>query len=67
MLLGIKLGCFFAGSLFSPFPKHLTTKADSPVSPRGAVVSALRYPALTMTFEALFGFVFGFFLKMAKV
>ena len=33
---------FFAGSPFSPFPKYLTTNLDSPVSPRGAAVNALR-------------------------
>ena len=47
VLLGPILGCFYAGSPFSPFPKYLPTNTDSPVSPQGC--GGLR-PAHTMTF-----------------
>ena len=42
MILSIIVYEFWVGSPFSPFPKHLTTKPDSPVSPWGAAVNALR-------------------------
>ena len=60
MILDAILGCFFAGSPFSPFPKYLPTNTDSPVSPQGC--GGLR-PAHTMTFDVPFCIEFSMFFK----
>ena len=51
---------FFAASPFSPFPKYLPTKTDSPVSSQGW--GGLR-PALTMTFGIPFNIDFSIFFQ----
>ena len=60
VLLGPILGCFYAGSPFSPFPKYLPTNTDSPVSPQGC--GGLR-PAHTMTFGVPFFIDFSIVFK----
>ena len=63
MLLDAILGCFFAGSPFSPFPKYLPTNTDSPVSSQGC--GGLR-PAHTMTFGVPFNIDFSIFFKKGE-
>jgi len=73
MILGIIVHEFLVGSPFSPFPKYLTTKPDSPVSPWGAAVNALRLQLdafldqKTLTFGIPFGIDVFISSKMAKV